>query len=127
MLLLAGEETINGHDIYHLKGDGWIKRSTSDCSWHDDASHHGGTVQNLCTEVRALTMLGPERVAMVGELLATHAKVHRVAALLVDAAVRDVERVQTSGLPIHAFVSQVQRNSLFFLVRFFPTSNGPVR
>ena len=42
----------------------------------------------------------PAPVALVGELLATQALVHRVAALLIDASVRDTEELRTLGLPI---------------------------
>jgi 4-hydroxy-4-methyl-2-oxoglutarate aldolase len=42
----------------------------------------------------------PEPVAMIGELLATQALVRRVTGILVDAAVRDVEELQSLGLPI---------------------------
>ena len=44
----------------------------------------------------------PEPVALIGELLATQAKARGVAALLVDAAVRDVEELRELGLPIWA-------------------------
>ena len=44
----------------------------------------------------------PEPVALVGDLLATQAKARGVAALLVDAAVRDVEELRELGLPIWA-------------------------
>ena len=44
----------------------------------------------------------PRPVALVGELLATQAKVAGVAALLVDAAVRDLEDLREVGLPIWA-------------------------
>lgn len=53
-------------------------------------------------EVLVLTMPEPEPVALVGELLATQAQVHQVAALLIDASVRDTEELQTLGLPIWA-------------------------
>ena len=49
-----------------------------------------------------LTMPEPRPVALVGELLATQAKGRGVAALLVDAAVRDVEELRELGLPIWA-------------------------
>ena len=49
-----------------------------------------------------LTMPEPAPVALVGELLATQAKVRGVAALLVDAAVRDVEELRELGLPVWA-------------------------
>jgi 4-hydroxy-4-methyl-2-oxoglutarate aldolase len=53
-------------------------------------------------DVLVLTMPEPEPVALVGDLLATQAKVRGVAALLVDAAVRDVEELAELGLPIWA-------------------------
>jgi 4-hydroxy-4-methyl-2-oxoglutarate aldolase len=51
-------------------------------------------------EVLVLTMPEPAPVALVGELLATQARVHQAAALLIDASVRDVEELQELGLPI---------------------------
>ncbi len=51
-------------------------------------------------EVLVLTMPEPAPVALVGDLLATQAQVHQVAALLIDAAVRDIEELQALGLPI---------------------------
>jgi 4-hydroxy-4-methyl-2-oxoglutarate aldolase len=53
-------------------------------------------------DVIVLTMPAPEPVALVGELLATQARVRGAAALLVDAAVRDVEELVQLGLPIWA-------------------------
>ena len=44
----------------------------------------------------------PAPVALVGDLLATQAKVHGAAAMLVDASVRDVEELVELGLPIWA-------------------------
>jgi 4-hydroxy-4-methyl-2-oxoglutarate aldolase len=44
----------------------------------------------------------PRPVALVGELLATQAKARRVVAILVDAAVRDVEELRQLGLPVWA-------------------------
>ena len=49
-----------------------------------------------------LTMPEPRPVALVGDLLATQAKAHGAAALLVDASVRDVEELVELGLPIWA-------------------------
>jgi len=49
-----------------------------------------------------LTMPEPTPVALVGELLATQAKARGVAAVLVDAAVRDVEELREVGVPIWA-------------------------
>src|SRR5262249_37782483 len=53
-------------------------------------------------EVLVLTMPEPKPIALVGDLLATQAKVHQVAALLIDAAVRDTEELKALGLPIWA-------------------------
>jgi 4-hydroxy-4-methyl-2-oxoglutarate aldolase len=53
-------------------------------------------------EVLVLTMPEPRPVALVGELLATQAKAHGAAAVLVDAAVRDREELEELGFPIWA-------------------------
>jgi 4-hydroxy-4-methyl-2-oxoglutarate aldolase len=53
-------------------------------------------------EVVVLTMPQPRPVALVGDLLATQAKAHGAAALLVDASVRDAEELGEMGLPIWA-------------------------
>ena len=53
-------------------------------------------------EVLVLSMPEPAPVALVGELLATQVKVRGAAAILVDAAVRDVEELVQLGLPIWA-------------------------
>jgi 4-hydroxy-4-methyl-2-oxoglutarate aldolase len=44
----------------------------------------------------------PAPVALLGELLATQVKVRGAAAILVDAAVRDVEELVKLGLPVWA-------------------------
>ena len=51
-------------------------------------------------EVLVLTMPEPRPIALIGELLATQVKVRGAAAILVDAAVRDVEELEKLGLPI---------------------------
>jgi 4-hydroxy-4-methyl-2-oxoglutarate aldolase len=53
-------------------------------------------------DVLVLTMPEPEPVALVGDLLVTQAKERGVAALLVDAAVRDAEDLRELGVPIWA-------------------------
>jgi 4-hydroxy-4-methyl-2-oxoglutarate aldolase len=53
-------------------------------------------------DVLVLTMPEPAPVALVGELLATQAERRGAAALLVDAAVRDVEELRELGLPVWA-------------------------
>ncbi len=53
-------------------------------------------------DVLVVTMPEPEAVALMGDLLATQAKVHGAAAVLIDGAVRDVEELAELGLPIWA-------------------------
>lgn len=53
-------------------------------------------------DVVVLTMPTPSPVALIGDLLATQAKVRGVAGLLVDAAVRDIDELRALGLPIWA-------------------------
>jgi 4-hydroxy-4-methyl-2-oxoglutarate aldolase len=53
-------------------------------------------------EVLVLTMPEPRPVALVGELLATQAKVKQAAAILVDASIRDRDELLELGLPIWA-------------------------
>lgn len=53
-------------------------------------------------DVLVATMPRPGPVALFGELLATQAKRRGAAAVLVDAAVRDVEELQKMGLPVWA-------------------------
>ena len=50
----------------------------------------------------------PAPVALVGDLLATQAKGRGVAAVLVDAAVRDLDELRELGLPIWARYVRVQ-------------------
>jgi 4-hydroxy-4-methyl-2-oxoglutarate aldolase len=70
------------------------------CGQGDNLMVHAVLDQVREGEVLVLTMPEPAPVALVGELLATQALVHRVAALLVDASIRDVEALRTLGLPI---------------------------
>ena len=53
-------------------------------------------------DVLVLTMPEPAAVALVGELLVTQAAHRGAAAVLVDAAVRDVEEIAGIGLPVWA-------------------------
>jgi 4-hydroxy-4-methyl-2-oxoglutarate aldolase len=53
-------------------------------------------------EVIVLTMPEPRPVALVGDLLATQAKAHGAAGMLIDASVRDIETLAELGLPIWA-------------------------
>ena len=72
------------------------------CGQADNLMVHAAVAEAEPGEVLVLTMPEPGPVALVGELLATQAKVAGVAALLVDAAVRDLEDLREVGLPIWA-------------------------
>ncbi|MDR7416537.1 MAG: 4-carboxy-4-hydroxy-2-oxoadipate aldolase/oxaloacetate decarboxylase [Armatimonadota bacterium] len=70
------------------------------CGQDDNLMVHAVMDQVRPQEVLVLTMPRPAPVALVGELLAIQAKRRGAAALLVDAAVRDVEALRDLGLPI---------------------------
>jgi 4-hydroxy-4-methyl-2-oxoglutarate aldolase len=72
------------------------------CGQNDNLMVHAAVAEALPGEVLVLTMPEPAPVALVGDLLATQAKGRGVAALLVDAAVRDVEELRELGLPVWA-------------------------
>ena len=72
------------------------------CGQDDNLMVHAVLDQVQPGEVLVLTMPEPAPVALVGELLATQMQVHQVAAVLVDASVRDVEELRELGLPIWA-------------------------
>jgi 4-hydroxy-4-methyl-2-oxoglutarate aldolase len=72
------------------------------CGQDDNLMVHAAVAEALPGEVLVLTMPEPAPFALVGELLATQAKGRGVAALLVDAAVRDVDELRELGLPIWA-------------------------
>jgi len=72
------------------------------CGQDDNLMVHAAMAAARPGDVLVLTMPEPRPVALVGDLLATQAKVHGVAALLIDAAVRDVEELAELGLPIWA-------------------------
>jgi 4-hydroxy-4-methyl-2-oxoglutarate aldolase len=72
------------------------------CGQDDNLMVHAVMAEVEPGEVIVLSMPVPQPVALVGELLATQAKAHGAAAVLVDAAVRDVEALSELGLPIWA-------------------------
>jgi 4-hydroxy-4-methyl-2-oxoglutarate aldolase len=75
---------------------------TVSCGQDDNLMVHAAMAAVRPGEVLVLTMPEPRPVALVGDLLATQAKVHGAAAILVDASVRDVEELAELGLPIWA-------------------------
>ena len=72
------------------------------CGQDDNLMVHAAVAEAEPGEVLVLTMPEPRPVALVGDLLATQAKVHGAAALLIDAAIRDREELVELGLPIWA-------------------------
>ena len=72
------------------------------CGQDDNLMVHAVMAAAQPGDVLVLTMPVPAPVALVGELLATQARARGVAAILVDAAVRDVEELRALGLPIWA-------------------------
>lgn len=70
------------------------------CGQDDNLMVHAAIAEAEPGEVLVLTMPEPRPVALVGELIATQAIGRGVAAILVDAAVRDVEELRELGLPI---------------------------
>lgn len=72
------------------------------CGQDDNLMVHAAMAEVRPGEVLVLTMPEPRPVALIGELLATQAKAHGVAAILVDASVRDLEQLAELDLPIWA-------------------------
>jgi 4-hydroxy-4-methyl-2-oxoglutarate aldolase len=72
------------------------------CGQDDNLMVHAVMAEAQPGEVIVLTMPEPRPVALVGDLLATQAQVAGAAAILVDAAIRDVEELAQMGLPIWA-------------------------
>jgi 4-hydroxy-4-methyl-2-oxoglutarate aldolase len=72
------------------------------CGQDDNLMVHAAVAEAEPGEVLVLTMPEPRPIALVGDLLATQMKARGVAAVLVDAAVRDVEELRELGLPIWA-------------------------
>jgi 4-hydroxy-4-methyl-2-oxoglutarate aldolase len=70
------------------------------CGQDDNLMVHAAIAEAEPGEVLVLTMPEPRAVALVGELIATQAMGRGVAAILVDAAVRDVDELRELGLPI---------------------------
>ena len=72
------------------------------CGQDDNLMVHAVMAETQPGEVLVLTMPEPRPVALVGDLLATQAKAHGAAAILVDASVRDVDELAELDLPIWA-------------------------
>jgi len=72
------------------------------CGQDDNLMVHAVIEHIQSGDVLVLAMPEPSPIALIGELLATQVKVRGAAAILVDAAVRDVEELEKLGLPIWA-------------------------
>jgi 4-hydroxy-4-methyl-2-oxoglutarate aldolase len=73
---------------------------TALCGQDDNLMVHAVIEQIQLGEVLVLSMPEATPVALIGELLATQVKVKQAAAILVDAAIRDVNELIELGLPI---------------------------
>jgi 4-hydroxy-4-methyl-2-oxoglutarate aldolase len=72
------------------------------CGQGDNLMVHAAMDKAQPGDILVCTMPEPEPVALVGDLLVTQAKERGVAALLVDAAVRDTEDLRELGVPLWA-------------------------
>jgi 4-hydroxy-4-methyl-2-oxoglutarate aldolase len=73
---------------------------TVSCGQDDNLMVHAAMAAVQPGEVLVLTMPEPRPVALIGDLLATQAKAHGAAAILNDAAARDVDTLAELDLPI---------------------------
>jgi 4-hydroxy-4-methyl-2-oxoglutarate aldolase len=100
----SGREGLVDLDLYQLipgsRAAGPAR--TVRCGQGDNLMVHAVMDRAQPGDVLVLTMPEPEPVALVGDLLVTQAKQRGVAALLVDAAVRDTEDLRELGVPIWA-------------------------
>ncbi|MGA8296990.1 MAG: 4-carboxy-4-hydroxy-2-oxoadipate aldolase/oxaloacetate decarboxylase [Acidimicrobiales bacterium] len=72
------------------------------CGPGDNRAVHEVMGRTQPGDVLVLALERVEPVALLGELLATQAKAHGVAGVLVDGAVRDVDELRELGLPVWA-------------------------
>jgi 4-hydroxy-4-methyl-2-oxoglutarate aldolase len=70
------------------------------CGQDDNLMVHAAMASVQPGEVLVLTMPQPRPVALIGDLLATQAKAHGVAAILNDASVRDIDTLAELDLPV---------------------------
>jgi 4-hydroxy-4-methyl-2-oxoglutarate aldolase len=100
----SGREGLVDLDLYQLTPGSRAAgpARTVRCGQGDNLMVHAVMDRAQPGDVLVLTMPDPEPVALVGDLLVTQAKQRGVAALLVDAAVRDTEDLSELGVPIWA-------------------------
>ncbi|MDV3125828.1 4-carboxy-4-hydroxy-2-oxoadipate aldolase/oxaloacetate decarboxylase [Mycobacterium sp. 21AC1] len=70
------------------------------CAQDDNRGVHELVARIQPGEIAVLTMPDPKPVALIGDLLVTQLRERGVAAILVDAGVRDVEELRSMGVPI---------------------------
>jgi 4-hydroxy-4-methyl-2-oxoglutarate aldolase len=70
------------------------------CAPGDNSMVHAAVAHARPGDVLVLTSMVPAPIALVGELLATQARLQGVAGMLVDSAVRDLDELAAIGLPI---------------------------
>lgn len=75
---------------------------TARCGQGDNRAVHAVMARLKPGEVLVLTMPEPAPIALFGELLATQALAHGAVAVLVDAAIRDIEDLRAMPLPVWA-------------------------
>jgi 4-hydroxy-4-methyl-2-oxoglutarate aldolase len=73
---------------------------TALCAPGDNTMVHAAVAHAEPGDVLVLTSADPAPVALVGDLLATQARVRGAAGMLVDGAVRDLDELAELGLPI---------------------------
>lgn len=72
------------------------------CAQGDNLMVHAAIEKIRPGDVLVITMPSPAPIALMGELLATQARSHGAAGVLIDAAVRDTPDLVQLGLPIWA-------------------------
>ena len=72
------------------------------CGQGDNLMAHAVLAQAERGDVLVLTMIEPEPIALMGDILAMQAKARGVAAVLIDAAVRDLDELVELGVPVWA-------------------------
>ena len=72
------------------------------CAAGDNTMVHAVLAHANPGDVLVLTSSDPAPIALLGDLVATQAKAHGVAGILVDGAVRDLDELTAIGLPIWA-------------------------
>jgi 4-hydroxy-4-methyl-2-oxoglutarate aldolase len=100
----AGREGLIDADLIQLIPGSRVAgpARTVRCGQGDNLMVHAVMAYARPGDVLVLTMPEPEPVALVGDLLLTQARARGVAALLIDAAIRDAEEMRAMGVPIWA-------------------------